>query len=125
MSKEPELGQLVFGNPTFNFGTPEFADALIEYLLEEIKRVYWNKNQEQMENFYECNLNGVELRPYYWGDNEEEIKKPNLKFNGLEQEIRWYKYPGRGQSCIKNWNEKQWIEWFDKSLKIIRANETL
>jgi ABC-type amino acid transport substrate-binding protein len=50
MSEKPELGQIVFDNPTGNYGTEEWQDVLIEYLLEEIKRVYWNKNQKDLED---------------------------------------------------------------------------
>ena len=125
MSKEPELGQLAFGNPTGGYGTPEFADALISYLLEEIKRIYWNKKQEELECLSNCDLKSIELREYYWGDDKTEAVKPNLKFEGLEQEIRWYKYPGRGQSCKIEMTEKEWKEWFENALKIIRNNESM
>ena len=46
------------------------------------------------------------------------VEKPNFKFDGVE--LRWYKYVGRGMSCNRDWNEKQWRNWFDKCLKTIR-----
>lgn len=122
MSKEPEIGQLCWGQPTGNYGTDEFADALVEYILAEIERVYWNNNQEEWDRFDDPKMKGVEFRPYYYDDSDEG-KKPNLKFEGSAQEIRWYKHPGRGQSCTRFWDEKQWRRWFDKALKIIRKNE--
>ncbi len=123
MSYEPELGQLVFGNPTGEHGTEEFTDALIEALFSEIERVYWNNNQEQWERYEDPKLKGVEFRPYDWSENEETTKLPNLKFSHSPQEIRWYKHAGRGQSCTLLWNEKGWREWFDGAMEIIRSNE--
>ena len=123
MSKKPELGQMMFGNPTGKYGTEEWQDALIDYLLEEIKRVYWNRNQEELDNFDDCKLKGIKIKSYYWGNDKRIAKKPNLKFIGLEQEIYWYKYPVRGQSCSKKLTTKEWIKWFNQALKIIRDNE--
>lgn len=124
MSKEPELGQLCFGNPTGEYGTEEWHDALVDYLLEEITRVYWNINQKEWEMDFDPELEGVKFRHYWWGD-EDDLKAslPNLKFKGMKQAIYWYKYPGRGQSCRVQYTPEEWIEWFNKSLKIIRKND--
>lgn len=120
MTKKAEIGQMAWGNPTGDYGTETLQDALIAFLLVEIDRVYWNKNQQDLgDNYSDCNLDGVELRSYYWGDDEEEQKKPNLKFDFSPQEIRWYKHPGRGQSCSIKWKTKEWIDWFNKALKVI------
>lgn len=124
MSNEPELGQIVFGNPTGDYGTEDFADALIEALLCEIERVYWNKQQKRWDRHDKPMLAGVEFRPYWWGDEDSpEAEKPNLKFDFSPQEIRWYKYPGRGQSCTLQWNEREWRVWFDEALKVICDND--
>jgi len=123
MSKEPELGQIAFGNPTGDYGTEEWQDALIEYLIEEIKRVYWNKNQKELVDFDDCNLKEIEIRDYDWGEDEKEKTKPNLKFNFSPQEIRCYKYFGRGQSCSLKWKANEWIDWFDKAMEVIGKNE--
>jgi hypothetical protein len=48
---EPELGQAVFGNPTGIYELPEFAEALLKYLLDEIERIYWNVNQKKWEGY--------------------------------------------------------------------------
>lgn len=123
MSTEPELGQKIFRNPTGDFGTPEYADALIEALFSEIDRVYWNTNQESWERYTDPKMKGVEVRNYCWDDDSEETKKPNLKFSHSPQEIRWYKYPGRGQSCTVKMDEKEWVEWFGNAMKIIRKSD--
>jgi len=123
MSLEPEIGQAMFGNPTGDYGTEEWQDALVSALLSEISRVYWNRNQVEWRGLEDPGLEGVQVRPYYWGNDEEEQELPNLKFNFSQQEIRWYKYPGRGQSCLLEWEPQEWIEWFNKGLEVIRSND--
>ena len=106
---------------TVNYITPEYVNALVEALLCEIERIYQNNNQTEWRRDEDPHLKGVEFRPYYW-ISEEKIK-PNLKFKGLKQEIRWYKYPHRGQTCTIKMNEKEWVYWFNQALKIIRNGE--
>lgn len=123
MSLTPELGQMLHGNPTGNYGTTEWVNALISALLVEIERVYWNNNQKEWEASEDPGLNGVVFRPYYWGDDPHEAELPNLKFIFSDQEIRWYKHPGRGMSCTLLWTPEEWIEWFNLGLQAIRLNE--
>jgi hypothetical protein len=125
MSKEMEIGQICFGNKTGDYGTEEWQDAMIEYLLNEIERVYWNKEQKEWERGFDPELKGLVFRPYWWGDEDAEgASLPNLKFDFSKQAIYWYKYPGRGQSCeIGYWSPMEWIMWFNKALKVIRKNE--
>ena len=47
---------------------------------------------------------------------------PNLKFGAVV--INWYKHMGRGMSCNVNWNERQWREWFDDAMRVIRLYDT-
>lgn len=115
-----ELGQIAFGNPTGEYETPEHAEALIEYLFSEIDRVYWNREQEEWGRNYDPRIPGIVFRPYHWGDDEE-ASKPN--FESFNQEIRWYKYPGRGVTHSKEMSEEEWIEWFYKTLEVIRESE--
>lgn len=123
MSIKKELGQIAFGNPTGDYGTPEFVDALIDYLLNEIERVYWNKYQQEWNREDDPMLKGVIFNSYYWGDDEKEANKPNLAFKGLKQEIRCYKHFGRGQLSSLEYTEKEWRVWFDEALKIIVNND--
>jgi len=124
VSDKPELGQMVFGNPTGEVGTEEFADALITELLHEIGRVFWNREQREWDGYEDPKIKGMIFNSYYWGDDEEIAKRPNLKFETSDQEIRWYKHSGRGQSCTCEWSTDQWNGWFVSALKIIRAGDT-
>ena len=123
MSDCPELGQMAFGNPTGSHGTDDFIDALVDHLLAEIDRVYWNVYQREWDRSDDPKFSGVEFRPYYWGDDETEAEKPNLKFDFSPQEIRWYKHPGRGQSCSILWDAKQWREWVNMAVEVIRKSD--
>ena len=208
---EPTIAQACFGSAWGDYEMPEYVDALFRRILDEIKRVYWNVNQESWDSCH-CTENpkieGIEIRPYYWGDcdcgfeeederwsNEHEHKTgcfhlryrqeesvccppfgfngdkfmwkhehmtewarangyqraplgmavycdcghdqeyhewrrghdhkpdcpivlPNFKFEDVE--IRWYKYTGRGMSTNKVMTEKEWREWFDMCLDVIK-----
>lgn len=124
MSEQVEIGQAIFGNPTGDYGTEGYQDALVEDILSEIERVYWNKNQIEWNRHDDPMLSGVTFRPYYWGDDEEKEALPNLKFDFSPQEIRWYKYPRRGQSFSLRWSAEQWVEWYNEAMKIIQSNDT-
>lgn len=128
MSKEIELGQACFGNPTGDYGTEPFVDALVDGLLNEIERVFWNKNQAEWDRHEDPKIKGLEFKPYFWGNEEDpkdqiEMAKPNLKLVFSPQEVRWYKHPGRGQSCKLKWTAEEWKNWFEKGLEIINKSD--
>lgn len=118
-----EIGQMLFGTKTGTFVTEEWQDALIEALLSEIDRVYWNVNQKEWDRINDPEIKGLQFNAYYWGESEEVGARPNFKFDMSPQEIRWYKYPGRGQTCTVDMKPEEWIDWFNKGLKIIRKKE--
>lgn len=117
MSDTPELGQLAFGNPTGDYSCPHWVDALVEEILTQIGRVYWNRHQTQWERFEAPEIPGIEFRSYYWGDDEEEAAKPNLKHGDIE--VRWYKHPGRGTSLNVEPEPARIIAWFDSAIGAI------
>ena len=70
---EPELGQFVWGQPTSEFSCPDFIEAGLRMLADEIERVEWNLRQEQYEaptsnNGGEYQTEAFEMYAYYWGD---------------------------------------------------------
>lgn len=115
---EPELGQISFGNPWAKYDCPEFVEALLAHLLNEISRVFWNRYQKEWNERDNPCIEGIEFRSYYWGGDKKEAKKPNFKFKNIK--IFWYKYPHRGISINKEMSEKKWREWFDNCMKAIR-----
>ena len=39
------------------------------------------------------------MRPYYWGEDEDQMALPNFVYKPTGFEIRWYKYPMRDAYC--------------------------
>lgn len=122
MSKyEPELGQALFGCPTGHFDVPDYGCALLEWLMKEIGRVFWNREQEEWDRYVDPRIDGIEYRPYYWGEDEAIAALPNFKLTGEPFEIRWYKHSWRGLSCTHNLTPAQWVEWFNRGLALVHT----
>ena len=117
------LGQIMHGNPPGNYETMNYQDALIESLLGNIDRVFWNRYQKEWDRHEDPKMVGVEFRPYFWGDDEMEASKPNLKFIFSEQEVRWYKHPGRGVTVTLDWTPELWVNWYESAYQLIDAND--
>mgnify|MGYP001558513855 CR=1 FL=1 len=65
---EPEVGQSLFGNPWGEYEASVQVEAFLDYILAEIKRVYWNVNQQEWDEYEAPKILGIEYRPYYWGE---------------------------------------------------------
>lgn len=118
-----ELGQMMHGNPVGNYSTRNYQDALVLSLLQEMDRIFWNKKQEDWNRHDDPEMVGVEFRPYFWGEDEKEAAKPNLKFIFSEQEIRWYKHPGRSMTVTIDWTADEWVQWYENAYQLINAND--
>lgn len=115
------------------FECDDFVEALLDKILEEIKRVHWNVYQHQWEvtwhgdSIEDPEIPGIIFTRYYDGcpcEDEPEHRpdcrhmRPNLQFEDVM--FSWYKYPGRGMSSNKDWSSDEWRSWFDRCLKQIR-----
>lgn len=124
-----ELGQIAFAKNTKAYEMPEYATALTLSLLEEIERVYWNKEQDFWDKHEDPDIKGVTFRPYWWGNEDEPgALLPNFVVNvkqAPDQEISWYKHPGRGMTCSQQWSATKWCEWYMYALQIIREADTV
>ena len=119
MSDDIELGQAIYGNPTGEHPCPRWVDALVAEIIDDIDRVFWNKNQREWNQCEDPRIPGVEFRPYFWGDDDAEAAKPNLKHGAIE--VRWYKHPGRGTSLNVAATPEVIIPWFDSAIAAIDA----
>jgi hypothetical protein len=127
---QPEIGQIIFGTQdSGDITLPEFAKAAVRHIINEYARVYRNVTGSEFDTTYMVPtdpsktfaIDGIALRPYYWGDDAEEFAKPNFAFGGVH--IWWYKYFGRGMSTNMDWDANRWSKWFDRALLAIRAVE--
>ncbi len=91
MSTSLEIGQLVFGNPWGDHACPHWCDALVREILEQIDRVFWNRNQREWDKQEDPGIAGITYNPYYWGNDEDQAARANLAHGSVE--VRWYKYP--------------------------------
>ncbi len=121
---DPELGQMAFGQPWKRFEASELLIAALEYLREEIARVYWNNVQHKiLDPFgntggsYETKVFRVEA--YSW--DEDERQPFNFKCGPIK--ISWYKYLGRGTSVNKELSPAEINEMLEKCLKSVRKDE--
>lgn len=118
----PELGQMVYGNPTGAHKMPYYAESLVLHVLDQIERVYWNQQQCDWDRFDDPEISGITFRPYWWGeDDAPEAALPNFVCEGVE--IRWYKHPGRGMSCDREMTPAEWCGWFDRCMDYVRKHE--
>jgi len=122
----PEIGQLAFGCPTSQYACPEFVEAGLAHLANEIERVLWNTNQKTMAAPTENNgsqyaTDAFEMRAYYWGDDKTLASLPNFRCGDFE--VRWYKFLGRGMSMNKEIDANAFFELIEKCLTSVRLQD--
>lgn len=115
----------------------DFVEALLQSILEEIKRVHWNVYQHEWDSTYwGDSISDPEIPGLYYSrwytdhcdcggiDNDRSHEpncvglKPNFQFEDVE--FRWYKRPGRGMSTNKNMTSDDWRQWFQRCIDKIR-----
>lgn len=104
---------------------PEYVEALLRGIESELCRIMGNINQEYDSPFENTGNEFIcpkfEVRAYYWGDDEDEIKKPNFKYGDLE--ISWYKYLGRGMTINKRITSEKMVKIFNECIFYLRKFE--
>lgn len=121
---EPELGQMVFGQPTQEYDGGELLDAALTYLSEELDRVLWNRLQKECPSPFansgaRFETEGLAIHSYDWGSENQPW---NLKCGDVE--ISWYKWSGRGQSVNKPMTPNDIAVFLGQALAIIRGCDT-
>lgn len=98
---EPEIGQMLFGQPHQRFEVPLYVEAALRAISAELDRVMWNLHGEEYEyespfantgNRFECDT--FKVHAYDW--NEDHHQAWNFKWKDIE--ISWYKHYRRGAS---------------------------
>lgn len=123
---EPELGQLIFGQPHQEYEVSEYVEAVLAMLDREMERVWFNThghNDPYSSPFRNTSASYVtdtfEAHAYSWTDDEQEY---NFKWRDVR--ISWYKYLGRGMSANVKIPPDLGAEMLDDCLRAVRKLET-
>jgi hypothetical protein len=60
------------------------------------------------------------IRPFYWGDDEEEMDKPNFEVPSEDFWLHWYKYPFRGSYSSEKLSSKRWNDLMQKCINSLQ-----
>lgn len=112
----PELGQASFGQPWQSYDVPEFVQALLSSLRDELDRIMWNAEPNAPMRYPNPfnNTGGsfrnatFEVEAYSWSDEEQPY---NFKWRDIK--ISWYKYLGRGMSTNTEFTPDLAIEMYN------------
>jgi hypothetical protein len=142
-----ELGQMLLGNSIQEYPVPreKWVSGPFEILcfnIHTIKHPYkvgdmpksqeeleWEQKQkeEYLSQFYgstECcdfSNDFFTIRSYYWGDDEDEMKKPNFEIPSENFFLTWYKYPFRGSYSSEKLNPKRWNNLIQKCIESLNS----
>ena len=112
----PEAGQALFGCPRGQYSVPDYGCALLEWLMKETERIFWNREQREWDRYEDPRIPGNIFRAYYWGEDDRIAALPNYTIDGDPLEIRWYKHSWRGLTATHEYTPAQWVAWFTLAL---------
>lgn len=102
-----ELGNLLFGHSRGEYVFPDrnLVNCREWNTLLEVARLDFYGVSD--DGNYGFDNDTFTIRPYYWGEDEEEADKPNFLYKPTGFEIRWYKYPFRDSYMNQNLTNKE------------------
>lgn len=118
MNYEPEMGQMIFGQPHKEFSASRMLDAALAEIRNQLDRAYWNVNQEQIVDPF-GNTGGsykndtFEVCAYSWDEEKEQLY--NFKWKDIQ--ISWYKHSRRGVSVNMKLSNDRIEEMLEDCLK--------
>lgn len=116
---EPEIGQICFGNPWGEFDAGELGRACVLMLLDQVARVFWNREQREWDRCEDPKIPGMAYQSYWWGDEDApEASRPNLSL-GDDIEVRWYKHARRGTTTQRRVTPDEWRDWINRGMALI------
>jgi len=120
---EPELGQLVFGQPWKQFEASNLVVAVLDLINRELCRIQWNIHQKEYDSpfhntgsRFQCD--SFEVNAYDWGDDEQ-----TYNFKWQDVEISWYKYHGRGETVNQDISPDKVNEMLDDCMNALKRYE--
>ena len=109
-------------NTSFNYGVPNYIEAALSSIENELDRVMWNLYQTEYEspfrntcNEFHCDTFDVEA--YDW----DEYTEQEYNFRWKDYKIRWYKYCGRGMNSNRHMSPEECAIMLDDCLQAIRS----
>ena len=149
--KNLELGQMLFGNPTQEYPVPRekwIENPYYELCFEILKiqhpyeindngspksevELKWEAEEKEKyhsqfygsTDVYDFSNDFFTIRSYYWGEDEEEMDKPNFEVPSENFRLSWYKYPFRGSYSSEKLNPKRWNDLIQKCIKSLEENK--
>ena len=120
--KDLELGQMLFGNPTQEYPVPreKWMGGPFEILMDAIAEKTGDKNFIYSPDF---SNDFFTIRRHYWGEDEEEMDKPNFEVPSENFSLTWYKYPFRGSYSSEKLTPKRWNDLIQKCIKSLEENK--
>ncbi|MBD5584000.1 MAG: hypothetical protein HDQ88_02875 [Clostridia bacterium] len=123
-----ELGNLIFGHHDTNNLCEKYVidretfQGMFHKFLESIGfTIYGYTETDELckklnyEGLFENDV--FLIRPYYWGDDEDEMAKPNFVYKPGNVEISWYKYALRDAYCSHDLTIEQFRTMLDECTK--------
>lgn len=114
--KDLELGQMLFGNATEEFLVPRksWIEGPFEILMKALQQKTGEKEVYDFSNDY------FTMRSYYWGEDEEEMEKPNFEIPSENFRLTWYKYPFRSSYANEKLTPQRWNDLIQKCLESLK-----
>jgi hypothetical protein len=116
---------------------PRYASALIDDLLTEYERVYWNALQQGLQllggNWYSSEaltrddtpileVPGLIIRSVWWGSElDPRAHLPILEYDGIR--ILWSNVLGWHSPDGNGWGPNEWTAWFNTTLTAITKSD--
>jgi hypothetical protein len=119
---EPELGQVVFGQPYQKYDVDYWLESAITAIRHYLVATKDNDFADPFSNSggdFTCDA--FEVQAYNWND---EVDQPyNFKWRDLQ--VSWYKYFGRGMSANRKVKRGELLKMVDECIDAIRAAKSV
>lgn len=118
---EPELGQMIFGQPYKEHDASNLMIAALRAIGDDLERIMWNIHQEVYASPFGNTGNSFkeikefQVEAYSW--NEEYEQPWNFKWKDIE--VSWYKYNGRGTSVNREVSPLEIAQMLDACLSAL------
>lgn len=119
----PELGQLLYGQPFQRHACESYIEAALGMIRAELGRVMWNLHQRDYENPFdnsgaEFDCDVFSAHAYSWGEDDQP-----WNFRWKDWRCSWYKWYGRGTTQNYRLSPDDCAKMLDECLDAVRALE--